>query len=222
MTKKNLLALILSLCSYSIHVFAQNNEVSLSVGGVFATDQTATTQLNRIAIPCPPTNPGCGTLTSHGGGSSGVAFVGNFARRITAFGPASFYVEAPVVGGPDRNTTVSFRNGTLLGDAVIFSSSSLFFAPSAKFKFLESSRISPFASVGGGLAHLGLASSSRNTGALQFGGGLDFKSRIPHLGFRVEARDFFSGGNFQSSSMTHVSPSHQHVVFAGGGAVFRF
>lgn len=222
MPRINVPVLTALLFSAPLIAFAQNNEVSLSVGGVLATDQTATTHLNVIAIPCPPTNPGCGTLTSHGGGSSGVAFEGNFARRITAFGPASFYVEAPVVGGPGRNTTVSFRNGTLLGDAVSLSSSSLFFAPSAKFKFLESSRISPFASVGGGLAHLGFASATRNAGALQFGGGLDFKSPLPHLGFRVEARDFFSGGNFQSSSMTTVSPSHQHVVFAGGGAVFRF
>jgi len=221
MTKKNLLVLILSLCSYSIHVIAQNNEVSFSVGGVFATDQTSTTVLATL-VPCPPINPSCNIVTSRFTSSPGVAFMGNFARRITAFGPASLYVEAPVVGGPGRDTTVSFRSGTLLGDLVTLSSSSLFFTPSAKLKFLESSRISPFATVGGGLAHLGFASGTRNTGALQFGGGLDFKSPIPHLGFRAEARDFFSGGNFQSSSLTHVSPSHQHVVFAGGGVVFRF
>src|SRR5215472_7465111 len=222
MTKKNLMVLILSLGSYSVYVFAQNNEVSLSVGGVFVTDQTSTTT-TLVPIPCLPTNPGCNIFTSHFTSSPGVAFMGNFARRVTAFGPASFYLEAPVVGGPGRDTTVSFRNGTLLGvDLVTLSSSSLFFTPSAKFKFLESSRISPFATVGGGLAHLGFASSSRNTGALQFGGGLDFKSPIPHLGFRAEARDFFSGGNFQSSRLTSVSPAHQHVVFAGGGAVFRF
>src|SRR5215469_6047105 len=222
MTKKNLVVLILSLGSYSVHLFAQNNEVSLSVGGVFATDQTLTTT-TLLPIPCLPTNPGCNIFTSHFTSSPGVAFMGNFARRITAFGPASLYVEAPVVGGPGRDTAVSFRNGTLLGpDLVTPSSSSLFFTPSAKFKFLESSRISPFATVGGGLAHPGFASSSRNTGALQFGGGLDFKSRIPHLGFRAEARDFFSGGNFQSSSFTSVSPAHQHVVFAGGGVVWKF
>jgi hypothetical protein len=217
MTKKNLLVLILSLGSYSVYVFAQNNEVSLSVGGVFATDQTATTVFPTL---CAPIN--CNILTSKATSSPGVAFMGNFARRVTAFGPASLYVEAPVVGGPGRDTTVSFRSGTLLGDLVTFSSSSLFFTPSAKFKFLESSRISPFATVGGGLAHLGFGSGTRNTGALQFGGGLDFKSRIPHLGFRVEARDFFSGGNLQTSGLTSVSPAHQHVVFAGGGAVFRF
>jgi len=209
----------LSLCCFSIPIFAQNNELSLSIGGVFATDQNATTV---VAVPCPLINPGCNILTSRLSSNPGVAFMGNFARRITAFGPASLFVEAPVVGGPGHDTTISFRSGTLLGDIVTGSSSSLFFNPSAKVKFLDSSRISPFATLGGGLAHLGFASGTRNSGAVQFGGGLDFKSRIPHLGFRAEARDFFSGGNFQSSSLTSVSPSHQHVVFAGGGAVFRF
>src|SRR5262249_28483349 len=136
MTKKNLLVLILSLSSYSVHVFAQNNEVSLSVGGVFATDQTATTV---VAVPCPLINPGCNILTSRLSSSPGVAFMGNFARRITAFGPASLYVEAPVVGGPGHDTTISFRSGTLLGDIVTGSSSSLFFTPSAPGQFLHSS-----------------------------------------------------------------------------------
>ena len=149
--------------------------------------------------------------------------MGNFSRRITAFGPATFYVEAPVIGGPGRHTTLSFTNAGFLGvDIVALSASSLFFTPSAKVKFLDSSRISPFATVGGGLAHLGLGGGDRNTGALQYGGGVDFRSPIRHLGFRVEARDFFSGGSLRSGDFTHVSPAHQHMVFAGGGPVLRF
>jgi hypothetical protein len=148
--------------------------------------------------------------------------MGNFARRIKAFGPATFYVEAPVVGAPVRDTTLTFRSGTLLGDIVGFSSSSLFFTPSAKVRFRDSAAISPFASIGGGLAHLGALGTDRNTGALQFGGGADFKSAIPHLWFRGEARDFFSRGSLQSTGIAHVSPSHQHMVFAGAGAVFKF
>ena len=97
MSKNNLAALILSLCFFSIPIFAQSNELSLSVGGVFATDQILTTT-TLLPIPCLPTNPGCNIFTSHFTSSPGVAFMGNFARRITAFGPASLYVEAPVVG----------------------------------------------------------------------------------------------------------------------------
>jgi hypothetical protein len=219
MTKKDLLVSILGLCFYSMHVFAQSNELSLSVGGVFSTGQTATTVAQ---VPCPLTFPTCNIITSKFSNGPGVAFMGNYTRRVTSWGSTSLYLEGPVVGGPGRDTTVSFRSGTLLGDIVTFTSSSLFFTPSAKVRFLDSSRVSPFATIGGGLAHLGVPGSSTNTGALQFGGGLDFKSAIPHLGFRVEARDFYSGGSLQSSSFTQVSPAHQHLVFAGGGAVFRF
>jgi len=215
MSKKNLL--IMSVFLFSIPLFAQNNELSLSVGGIFATGQTATTVLPPI--PCTPAF--CDiqrTLDS----SSGVAFIGNFSRRITAFGPAAFYVEAPVIGGPDRDVALSFRSGTFLGNVVTFSATSLFFTPSAKVRFLESSRISPFVTVGGGLGHLGFFGGARNTGALQFGGGVDFRSPIRHLGFRMEARDFYTGGNLRSGGLTQVSPSHQHVVFVGGGPVWRF
>lgn len=37
--------------------------------------------------------------------------MGNFVRRITVFGPATLFVEAPVIGGPGRDTTVSIRSG---------------------------------------------------------------------------------------------------------------
>jgi len=216
-SKKSLL--IMSVFLFSIPVFAQNNELSFSVGGTFATGQTATTVLPPVS--CGNTPAFCviqRTLDS----SSGVAFMGNFSRRITAFGPAAFYIEAPVIGGPGRDAALSFRSGTFLGNVLTFSATSLFFTPSAKVRFLESSRISPFATVGGGLGHLGLVGGARNTGALQFGGGVDFRSPIRHLGLRMEARDFVTGGNLTSGGLAHVSPSHQHVVFVGGGPVWRF
>ncbi len=219
MSKKNLLVLMLSLCCFSTPIFAQSNELSISVGGVFATSQRVTTS---VPITCPITVPNCNNFNSTFTNSAGVAFMGNFARRITAFGPATLYVEAPVVGGPGRDTTVTSRTSQFLGDVVTLSSSSFFFTPSAKVKFRYSSRISPFATLGGGLAHLGITGGTRNAGALQFGGGLDLNSPIPHLGFRTEVRDFFSGGALQGTNLVSVSPSHQHVVFIGGGAVFRF
>jgi hypothetical protein len=82
--------------------------------------------------------------------------------------------------------------------------------------------VSPFLTVGGGLAHLGLGSGNRNTGALQFGGGADFNSPIRHLGFRAEVHDFFAPKTFESSPLTQVTAADQHTIFAGGGVVFRF
>lgn len=217
MSKKNLPVLILSLCCSSIPVFAQSNELSLSMGGVIPTDQNATAV---TPAACPAIN--CNIITNKFANSSGIAFMGNFARRITAFGPATLYVEAPVVGGPGRDTTVTSRTGQFLGNVVTLSSSSFFFTPSAKVKFRYSSRISPFATLGGGLAHLGITGGTRNAGALQFGGGLDLNSPIRHLGFRTEVHDFFSGGVLQSTNLVSVSPSHQHMVFVGGGVVLKF
>ena len=218
MSTKNLLILLCSLFFVSLSAIAQSNEVSLSVGGVFVTGQTART---IVPIFC-PTLPNCPSNTNNYTYHPGVALMGNFARRIRAFGPATLYVEAPVVGGPARDTTLTFRSGTFVGDIAAFSASSLFFTPSAKFRFRDSAAVSPFASIGGGLAHLGALGTDRNTGALQFGGGADFKSAIPHLWFRGEARDFFSAGSLQSAGNFQVSPSHQHRVFAGAGAVFKF
>ncbi len=217
MSKKNTLILVCSFLFVSIPTIAQSNEVSFSVGGVFATGQS---QHASFPIICPVTVPNCTNLSLTT--SPGVSFMGNFARRITAFGPVAFYVEAPVVGGPSRDVNSTLRSAGFQATVVAFSSSSLFFTPSAKLRFWDSSAISPFASVGGGLAHLGLSGTDMNTGALQFGAGADFKSAIPHLLFRAEARDFFSSASLHSAGIFQVSPSHQHVVFAGGGAVFRF
>jgi hypothetical protein len=217
MSKKNLPVFLLGLCCFSIPIFAQSNELSFSVGGVLPTDQKASTVTPAL---CPVIN--CNIITNNFANSSGVAFMGNFSRRITFFGPASLYLEAPVVGGPGRDTTVTSRTGQVLANIVTLSSSSLFFTPSAMVKFRSSSRISPFATLGGGLAHLGTTSGTKNASALQFGGGLELNSPIPHLGFRTEVRDFFSGSAFQSTNLVSVSPSHQHMLFVGGGAVFKF
>ena len=69
-----------------------------------------------------------------------------------------------------------------------------------------------------------------NPGALQFGGGVDFKTGVPHLGLRAEARDFWSGRASESllevsaSSILHVASvtASAHHLFVGGGVVLRF
>jgi hypothetical protein len=101
--------------------------------------------------------------------------------------------------------------------------SSIYFTPSAHVKLLPSSPISPFASVGGGFAHFrdSTGGSSATTGALQVGGGLDFKTPLPRVSFRAEFRDFITGrpgtGAFSGFTSNHIQ-----TFFAGGGVVFRF
>jgi hypothetical protein len=207
--------LIILLFGLSTCAFAQKNDIGFSVGAVATSNQ----QTVFVGILCPVNVPNCGG-PFNSSTSTGVAFEGAYTRQIFNFGGASSLgLELPFVGVPGRDV-----NTNLLG--VPFSKasqSSLFFTPSARVKFLPSRAVSPFFSIGGGLAHYGVANAgSTNRGALQFGGGLDFKTPLPHLRIRAEARDFWARGMTESSSITHASPERQHNVFAGAGIVVRF
>lgn len=201
---------ILLSCLLSTHLFAQKNEVSFSVGGLISTNQSLGNNISVCPVNLPNCNPPISISTD-----TGVAFEGTFARQMFKFGPASLDVEVPLLGAPGRDLHFG---GSPTGTPV----SSLFFTPSARVRFFRSKAISPFASVGGGLAHFGFQGGDRNTGALQYGGGLDFKTPLPHVAFRAEARDFYAAGATQSTSLVPVSPLRQHNVFVGGGAVLRF
>jgi hypothetical protein len=223
---RKIAGLIVLLFAVSTPVLAQKNDVSFSIGAVATSSQTTI----FVGLFCTIGNPNCGgpfnTSTS-----AGVAFEGAYARQVFNLGgAASLGVELPLVGVPGRDLNVKLLGVPL----TTFSQSSLFFTPSARIKFLPSSPVSPFFSLGGGLAHHGGgvnqgifqfgsgAGSAINRGALQFGGGVDFKTPLPHIGLRVEVRDFWARGFDESTGNTQVSPERQHNIFAGGGIVFRF
>jgi hypothetical protein len=239
MAKKRLFVFAAVFFLSATAAFPQKNELSFSVGGMITSDQRAT---SVFPFTCPVGFPNCNIINSLFQADAMVSFEGNYARRLVSFGPGTLYAEVPVVVVPSRDvnafTAGLFAPGSSISGSVTFSSSALFFTPSAKVKFFEPALVSPFVTIGGGLAHsgthlgiggvAGIISFSSNTGALQFGGGLDFKSPIPHLGFRAEARDFYSGSGAQSFTQgaailqTTLSPVHLHHVFAGGGAFLRF
>jgi hypothetical protein len=230
MNCRKLLFISALMVSSSCLVFGQRNEASLSLGGIFTSDQTTTSVL---AITCPVTQPNCNVFSAHFQTDTGVAIEGSYAFRIIGLGVASLYAEFPVVGAPGRDVNVTFNNGGIASSSTPISESAIFFTPSAKLKILPKASISPFVSIGGGLAHfnakLSLAGSSsessQNFGALQYGGGLDFKTPLPFIGFRVEARDYYSYsviGGTSSISGTITSPQRLHHLFAGGGLVLRF
>jgi hypothetical protein len=221
MSKKNLAVLILSWFVAPVMLLAQKNELSFSVGGIITADQNTTDTLFLFA-PCPVTQPNCDKVLTQFQTDTGVALGANYARRLVGFGPTSLYVELPIVGVPGRDVH-AVVSGDLVGSTTFtLSSWSLFFTPSAKVKFLGSTPISPFVSVGGGLAHSAQGGTSTNKGAFQFGGGLDFKTPIPRLGFRAEVRDFYAASFADPSNFTKVSPERLHHVFAAGGVVVRF
>ena len=96
--------------------------------------------------------------------------------------------------------------------------STFFFTPSLRLKFAPSSGVSPFVSAGGGLGRFKAGSTSDNHGAFQVGGGLDFKTPLPLLGFRFETRDFVTG----SPSFSTLTNNHLNNLFVGGGITLHF
>lgn len=221
---------IISIFCCSIPSFAQKNEVSLSIGAMHSSDQTIT----LVGITC-PINVNCSPATTSP--STGVALEGNYARELISFGAGSLDVELPLVGVPGRDVK-TVQSGIIVPPSLSYWT--LFLTPSARIK-LHAGPISPFVSVGGGWAHFGTSvsiaisnllmptvkppfsfSTSTNNGALQFGGGADFKTPLPHLALRAEVRDFWAQGIVQPANQVQVSPQRQHNIFAAGGVVLKF
>ena len=180
-------------------VFAQSNDVALSFGGTF-TPGAEGLALCEAILTCP-----VGIVSRSVGPSFSVE--GTYAHRLANFRLASLHLELPVMFATSRNT--GFLDPGF---------SSFFFTPSLRLKFLPSSGVSPFVSAGGGLGHFKGDSRSDNHGAFQVGGGLDFKTRLRLLGFRIETRDFVTG----SPSFSSLTNNHLNNLFVGGGIVLHF
>lgn len=220
-------AFALYLCiAVSTFCHAQANELSLTLGAMTTSDQSVT--LPPLPVPCPITvSPNCTQLTTST--STGFAIEGAFTRQLFGLDVFSVDLELPLVDVPSRDITVT---SPILTVPITASVSSFFFTPSVRIKLLRKASISPFFSVGGGLAHFGTSASvpgitsfsnGTTNGALQFGGGLDFKTRLPLLRIRAQARDFYAQSPLHSaSSILLVTPGHQNNVFFGAGVVLAF
>jgi hypothetical protein len=165
----------------------------------------------------PSTSSATGTTTVN----TSLAFEGSFAHQIKGLPFASLQIELPVMVTP--KSTVNSSN--------LFASksySSLYFTPGLRLKFAPSASISPWVAIGGGLARFNPSSTSQvggtnpaNStlkGAGEAGAGLDFKTPILPLIFRIEARQYFSG----APNLNIPSLSLHNNIFAGGGLVVRF
>lgn len=179
--------------------FAQQNDVAVSFGGTFSPGAEGPAQCEA--------RPTCPTGIVSRSVDPSFSVEGAYAHRLANFRVASLHLELPVM--------FSFkRKSEFLGQDF----SSLFFTPSLKLKFAPTSAISPFVSAGGGLGRFKETSTSDNHGAFQVGGGLDFKTRLPLLGFRIEARDFITG----APSFSSLTNDHLHNLFVGGGITLHF
>lgn len=216
-----LLAFLVVLLSTA--ALAQKADVAFVVGGSFVSDSTAT-----FAIPCVLPQPCLPTPTflSTVQVDHQVFLEGTLGLQLLNAKVASLHLEVPVAGIPSQTLHLSTAPS-----AVFAHMSSTYVTPGFRLKLVPGAPISPFVSLGGGWAHYSLGTGATNKGALEYGGGLDFKTGIPFLGFRGEVRDFVTGdpnfglvsaitGGFTGSS--NQSGLHRHNILAGGGIVLRF
>src|SRR5260221_2867332 len=205
MLMKRFAFLVLTFLAVSTFALAQKSEVAFVAGSTLSPGVTGPRICEAVPV-CPNTS-------AHFAIDPGFTFEGSYAYRLADFKAASLHLELPFVFSPAR------RAGTSLLNRDTFST--FFFTPSVKLKLLPGAGVSPFVSAGGGLAHFGESSTSNSTGAFQVGGGLDFKTHLPLLGFRLEVRDFISGRPGTSSFVSITSDHVQHI-FAGGGITLHF
>jgi hypothetical protein len=205
--------LLCSLLVASTGALAQKADVAFVAGGAFVNDGEVFNGIICIAAPCPNTS----TVQT---GNSGF-LAGAVAYRLANFKLVSLHAELSIAGVPSSNVTIA------LSPALTEKFSSVFITPSLKVKLAPGAALSPFASIGGGWARYDNGADTHNKAALQVGGGLDIKTKLPFLGFRVEARDFITGQpDFglvfaTTSGAGSAVNGERHNLLAGGGIVVK-
>jgi len=157
--------------------------------------------------------------------SSSVVFQLNFAHRLKGES-TQLWIEFPSVAAPSH-TVSSVNPFTPVSLATFFTT------PSFRLNFRGQRSFSPWLSFGGGYAlyegseKLATGTDNLNrytsTGALQFGAGVDIKTKIrvwKPIGFRGEVRDFYSFDTLDFA--TPIRGSGQHNVVVSGGLIVRF
>src|ERR1051326_3252083 len=184
---------------------AQKADAAFVIGGSFVFDTTGTLLLPPLSTTT--------VKTDHH-----IFLEGALGIRLLNAHLVSLHAELPVAGIPSQALTIQGVPGALDHLGV------LFVTPGLRVKFAPFAPISPWLSIGGGWAHYSLndLNSSDTKGALQYGGGLDFKTGLPLLGFRAEVRDFVTGIPTFGFDFATESGLHHHNILAGGGLVLRF
>ena len=186
----------------------RKNEIGLLIGATVTPDL-------RSGAPVP------GTLQI----GSGTTFQLTYARQLRSSGRVGLYVEVPALAVPLQDVKAS--NGDVPRNY-----DSFFITPGLRVKLAPNGRVSPWFSAGGGYALFdesaertdGAHNTTRGTsgGAVQFGGGVDFRTPIKVLlpiGFRLEVRDLYTS---KPNYNLNTGGSFQHNVVFSGGLVLHF
>ena len=199
--KKNLALLLLfaTVCAAQ-ESEDHKNDLAFGLGGIPALSQSD--------------SPGLGA-------GSGIAFQVNYGRRLLESNTLALF-EINFVASPLRD--VSSVVGTATRDFA-----SLYVTPGIRLKFRPSSRISPYAVIGGGYADYeqsvkqidgqpNQAPRELARGVFDFGAGVDVQV-WRFVALRGEARDFFTGApNYNVASIS----GGQHNIVATGALVLRW
>ncbi len=153
----------------------------------------------------------------------GIAFQGNYGRRLHVSDLVAYTLEVPVLYLPDQDLISS-------NDLVPEGYTALFVTPGVRANLFPNTLVSPWASIGGGFGHYStskngvfnvqkLSGKGSSTSVIEFGLGLDVKI-WRSLRFRAEARDFYAG--VPQFSGIDQGRTRMHNVTGGGGIVWVF
>jgi opacity protein-like surface antigen len=152
----------------------------------------------------------------------GLTYQATFAWRFWTNDQLGVSIEVPFLASPAFEVTTP-------GNSLPKEYASLYLTPGVRVTVLVGGPISAFGTIGAGYARYSESRLRRdgspnpsqqdtNSGALEFGGGVDVKT-WPWLGFRGEIRDVYTGS--RHFSIPTPGPSVQNVVISGG-LVLRF
>jgi hypothetical protein len=190
------------------------------VGGVsFIPDSRVT-----FAVPCvvPPSSCPPPAFIDHLQTQHHWFLTGSLAVRVLKAKAFDLHLEFPAAGLLSQNLKLS------ASPAFANQMNSIFVTPSIRVKLAPDAIISPWASAGGGWARYTVDPDiTTNKGALQVGGGFDFKVGLKRLRLRAEARDFITGDpTFALVNGPFIGKTegglHRHNILLGGGIFLPF
>jgi hypothetical protein len=212
-------AFILLFFLTSVYSVAQKMDLAFVGGTSFISDAPVT-----FAVPCvvPPASCPPPAFTDHVQMDRYWFVGGSLAVRVRNAKSYAVHLEFPAAGLLSQNLKLPGS------PAFINQMSTIFVTPSLRIKLAPDSWVSPWASAGGGWARYTVDPDiTTNKGALQVGGGFDFKVGLKRLRVRAEARDFITGQpTFALVSGPFVGKTegglHRNSILLGGGILLRF
>ena len=193
--------------------------VALLVSGLSAAEASAQTRFDVGLLLGSTSVTNEGTVLQF---DRGTTYQATFGWRVCRAGPADLSVEVPFIASP------AFIVSTP-GASLPLEYASLYLTPGVRITFAPDAAVSFFGAIGAGYARYSESKlkadrspnptqRDTNTGALEFGGGIDVRG-YKWLGFRGELRDVYTGP--RNFSIATPGP-RVHNVVGSGGLVIRF